>query len=683
MKKLSCYLIVLLGFIALSNQLWSDGMFLDGVYYASISKNLSNGLGSFWFLPSIASSDVFHGHPPLAMGLQSILFSIFGDSIYIERAYSLFTFLITGFFIHLIWKEVVLGKYSSYSWVVLFFWAIIPLNGWACSNNFLENTMNIFVSSAVLFAIKNIKTNQLAYILISGISLSLAFLSKGFTGLFPLSIFFWYFLVFSSMKFNEMISKTLLLFIFSLLPFLLLYIFHSSAIDSLSNYINVQVIGSLKNVQTTDNRLGILYELANQMKIFNFLSIISIYIYISVLLLRRFKLINFIENHIKHFFVLSFIFLLPSSLLEIFTYSLTRYHILNAFLHLSFFILIAHLVLKLLFEKRLITRKRRNELLSIFSIIISLVILKIWSGNGIYFMKLVLSRFPLIFGFLLISGTYICYKNYRRIHVSKENIGLVFIAILLCLLYLILSHHLLAYYIRYLFWVVLVYISIQTFNKIKLFSSTNESRWILFFMLLGFSGVIPMMISLKQGGFYILTALPYFTISFAILIFPILYYIVNRLRFKRKIVYLFMVVLCILLGPFISYSSVIRIPYIGYWKVTSLKYQYERIGRDIALLDDIRLIMSELPEGAKLNIDFQKHYIIHAYFARHVNISLDVDNRYKYLISFEDGWSYDGRIAEYVEESTSFQRKRQIYKKDYKKIDINTDKLHLYKYYKE
>ena len=69
MKNLPYYLIVLLVFMALSNELWSDGMFLDGVYYATISKNLSNGLGSFWFLPSIASSDVFHGHPPLAMGL--------------------------------------------------------------------------------------------------------------------------------------------------------------------------------------------------------------------------------------------------------------------------------------------------------------------------------------------------------------------------------------------------------------------------------------------------------------------------------------------------------------------------------------------------------------------------------------------------------------------------------------
>jgi hypothetical protein len=191
-----------------------------------------------------------------------------------------------------------------------------------------------------------------------------------------------------------------------------------------------------------------------------------------------------------------------------------------------------------------------------------------------------------------------------------------------------------------------------------------------------------MAISLKQGGFYILTALPYFIISFVILILPILNYILNRFGVKRKIIYLFMVPLFILYGPFVSYSTVITIPYIASWKLNSLKYQCESTGRDKLLIDDIKLIMSELPEDTKLSIDFQKNYIIHAYFARYANISLDVDNRYKYLISFEDGWSYDGRIAEYVEESTSFQRKRQIYKKDYKKIELNTNKLHLYTYKK-
>ena len=66
---------------------------MDGLYYATIAKNLANGLGSFWQLYFTELDGVFYGHPPLAMGLQSILFSIFGDSIYIERAYSFSTFI--------------------------------------------------------------------------------------------------------------------------------------------------------------------------------------------------------------------------------------------------------------------------------------------------------------------------------------------------------------------------------------------------------------------------------------------------------------------------------------------------------------------------------------------------------------------------------------------------------------
>ena len=687
MKNLPLYFIVLLGFLALNSDLFSDGMFLDGVYYAVISKNLSNGIGSFWELYFSIKSGVFHGHPPLAMGLQSIFFSIFGDSIYIERAYSFFTFCITGFFIHLIWKEVMIGKYSSYSWIVLFFWTIIPLNSWACSNNILENTMNIFVSSAVLFAIKNIKTDHLVHLLISGFCLSLAFMSKGFTGLFPLSIFFCYFLVFSSMNFKEMISKTSLLLIFSLLPFLLLYIFYSPGIDSLLNYINIQVINSIENVQTTTNRFKILIALNHQMKIFNFLSIISIYIYLSIILLRRFKLLNLIEGKVMHYyfiFFFSLMLLLPSSLLEVFTCSLSRYDVLNAFLHLSFYVIMVNLLLYLLTNKRLITIKRKNEIFSFSIFIIFIFIFRIWSGNGIYFLKLVFSRSPVIFSFFLFSGTYIICKNYKKVYISKENIGLVFITILLFLIYTILSNYLYSNYVRYLFWVVLSYILIQTFYSVKLFNSSIESRWILFFILLGFSGVIPMMISLKQGDFYILTALPYFAISFVILILPILYYIMSRLRLFKKIVYVFFVALCVLLGPFISYSSSIGIAYIGSWKIASLKYQYERVGRDKALLDDIKLITSELPQDSKLNIDFQKHYIIHAYFARYDNIILDTDlrKRYRYLISFKDGWSYDSLTAEYVEESTSFQKNRKKYKKDYKKIELNTNKLNLYIYKK-
>ncbi len=569
MKNLPYYLIVLLVFMALSNELWSDGMFLDGVYYATISKNLSNGLGSFWFLPSIASSDVFHGHPPLAMGLQSIFFSIFGDSIYIERFYSLLTFIVTGFFIHLIWEEVIGKKYSLYSWVVLFFWVIIPLNSWACSNNILENTMNIFVASSVFFLIKNIRTNDLVYIMISGVCLSLAFLSKGFTGLFPLSFFFLYYLVFPSMTFKEMIRRTLLLIASTLTPFLLLYVFYPPAIDSLSEYINVQVIDSLKNVQTTNNRFSITTRLFNYMKFIHLFTILSVFVYI-VYLFRR-KVLD------------------------------------NIFLILMTILFISCLVIELFVDT---------------------------DRNFLYIYNYV---------FLLL---FLIYQSRRNI---ESNI-----------------------------------------------ISSASIRWIIFFMLLGFSGVLPMIISLKQGGFYILTALPYFVISFTILIIPILSYILDRFSLKRKIVYLFVLILFILYGPFISYSSQINISQIINLQLNSFKNQYKKDVRDKSLRDDIRLILKELPENAIVSIDFQKHNIIHGYFARYENISLDTDrgNQHKYLISFEDGWSYEASkkissisnkntTGEYLEEATSFQKNQKAFNKDYRKIELNTNKLHLYQYQSE
>ena len=555
--------------MALSNELWSDGMFLDGVYYATISKNLSNGLGSFWFLPSIASSDVFHGHPPLAMGLQSIFFSIFGDSIYIERFYSLLTFIVTGFFIHLIWKEVIGKKYSLYSWVVLFFWVIIPLNSWACSNNILENTMNIFVASSVFFLIKNIRTNDLVYIIISGVCLSLAFLSKGFTGLFPLSFFFLYYLVFPSMTFKEMIRRTLLLIASTLTPFLLLYVFYPPAIDSLSEYINVQVIDSLKNVQTTNNRFSITTRLFNYMKFIHLFTILSVFVYI-VYLFRR-KVLD------------------------------------NIFLILMTILFISCLVIELFVDT---------------------------DRNFLYIYNYV---------FLLL---FLIYQSRSSI---ESNI-----------------------------------------------ISSASIRWIIFFMLLGFSGVLPMIISLKQGGFYILTALPYFVISFTILIIPILSYILDRFSLKRKIVYLFVLILFILYGPFISYSSQINISQIINLQLNSFKSQYKKDVRDKSLRDDIRLILKELPENAIVSIDFQKHNIIHGYFARYENISLDTDrgNQHKYLISFEDGWSYEASkkissisnkntTGEYLEEATSFQKNQKAFNKDYRKIELNTNKLHLYQYQSE
>src|SRR5690349_1858077 len=75
-----------------------DGMFADAVLYSCVSRNLSEGWGTFWF-PQYSALNVgglhsFHEHPPLVFGIQSLFFKLFGGSIYTERIYTYVTFLL-------------------------------------------------------------------------------------------------------------------------------------------------------------------------------------------------------------------------------------------------------------------------------------------------------------------------------------------------------------------------------------------------------------------------------------------------------------------------------------------------------------------------------------------------------------------------------------------------------------
>ena len=141
--------------ILTGSSLFSDGMFMDGLYYATISRNLAFGIGEFWQPIFTPTDSVFWGHPPLAFGLQSLGFKIFGDSIYVERFYSFFTFIFSGFIIYLIWKEVSKKELHHLFWIPLLLWTLVPLVPWAAANNILENTMAIFIYLAVLFILKS------------------------------------------------------------------------------------------------------------------------------------------------------------------------------------------------------------------------------------------------------------------------------------------------------------------------------------------------------------------------------------------------------------------------------------------------------------------------------------------------------------------------------------------------
>ena len=236
----------------------SDGMFMDGTIYAVLSRNMANGSGSFWN-PHFSDTffPVFVEHPPLAFGIEGLLFRIFGDNRFVERFYSLFTIVLTAIIIVFIWKAVI--KKSSAPWLPLLFWITMPTVNWISVNHMLENTLAVFICLSVLFYLKSMQKNRILYLFLSGSMLSLGFLTKGFVALTPLSLPFFHWLFMRKNRFIAMFTDSLLMLASAILPLLLLYLF-TGAHEFLPKYISM-ASHKISSGETADSRFYILYRL--------------------------------------------------------------------------------------------------------------------------------------------------------------------------------------------------------------------------------------------------------------------------------------------------------------------------------------------------------------------------------------------------------------------------------------
>ena len=432
------YFIVIGLFVTIiSSNMFSDGMFMDGLLYSAISKNLSQGIGTFWNLHlSNTLFNSFHEHPPLAFGLQSIFYDIFGYSKIIDKLYSLVTFIIVGFIIIKIWKAI--GKSVLCAWIPLLFWFSIPLVSWAISNNILENTLSIFISLSVLFYFKSIKQNEKIYLFLCGLMLSLGFLTKGFVAFFPWTLPFIYWIVYKNVSFLKMIFNSFLIFICTILPIIILMFISTEAKDSIINYLNIQVLESLKNVETVTSRFFIINRL--------------------------------------------FFELLPA-------------------------------------------------------ILITLILI------------------------------FISWRKKNNIIKFDKNIKLTIV-----------------------------------------------------FLLLGLSGVIPIMISLKQSGFYIIATFPFFALAFSLLVLPFFEVYIEKINFNSISFKCF------------KYASIIVL-IIGISLSINSK---NNIRKEDDKLKELYLIMHKLPNNSTINIcpPMYQDWALHGYFIRYKNISLDVNynNRLEYFL---------------------------------------------------
>jgi 4-amino-4-deoxy-L-arabinose transferase-like glycosyltransferase len=240
----------------------SDGMFLDGTLYATFSRNMANGLGTFW-QPHLTNIlfPAFFEHPPLALGLESVLFRVFGDSRFVERFYSLMTIFITAIIIVSIWKLIV--KKSSTGWLPVLFWISMPTVNWASVNNMLENTLVIFICLSVLFYIRSQKSNRIVFLFLAGLMLSCGFLVKGFVTFTPLALPFIWWMFSRNSKFSSMVFDTVVILISAVLPLILLFLF-TGAHEFLPKYIEMAFYKISEGV-TSSSRFYIINRLVMEL----------------------------------------------------------------------------------------------------------------------------------------------------------------------------------------------------------------------------------------------------------------------------------------------------------------------------------------------------------------------------------------------------------------------------------
>ena len=285
-NRLAGWLFVVTFFLALLvPRAFMKGMFLDGVTYASIARNLSEGVGTFW-MPHYTNGTypIFVEQPPLAFFLHSWVYRILGGSYLIDSLWSVFLGALICVLTVLFWKNLqeLSSNFETRNeherqpncesamplWLVPSLLLSFPIIIWTFQNNMLENTMTVFVlASSVCFVgacslppSKRVWA-RMVFAGCAGLFVVFAFLSKGLPALFVYALPPALFLCFKNLNLKHLISiEAVALFVFCL-SFLLLFSFPESR-AFLEAYFKYQVVKSLAGErELAGSRLSLVFHL--------------------------------------------------------------------------------------------------------------------------------------------------------------------------------------------------------------------------------------------------------------------------------------------------------------------------------------------------------------------------------------------------------------------------------------
>jgi 4-amino-4-deoxy-L-arabinose transferase-like glycosyltransferase len=286
-------------------------MFMDGLLYSSVSKNLSLNFFSnnHLYLSKSFLSD-FHEQPPLVFYIQGLFIRLLGDYFFIDRLYSYVCFGVSIITINAIAKEFTVLK--NYSWIAAVFFMFIPVVDWSFKNNMLENSMCVFTLLSIYTSFKYYNTdkfNLITYSFLNSLLIILAFLCKGFTGLFMLAFPFFFAIIFKRRKNGWMAETTLLIVNLSILSLAIIFIF-PSLFEYLKIYFNTQVIASVKGNREVDGHFFIVKRIPQELLILLILTMLLHIKYKKQILSVVFQKVKN-NGQLKFFFLLAIAGSLP------------------------------------------------------------------------------------------------------------------------------------------------------------------------------------------------------------------------------------------------------------------------------------------------------------------------------------------------------------------------------------
>ncbi len=246
----------------------AEGTFLDGQIYAVLARNLAEGEGTFWAPHfSVTMQDEWYEHPPLGLNIMAVFYRVFGDGVWVEHLYSLFTAVVCGWLIVLLWRQAAGEdeRLRRLGWLPVLLWLMNPQVTWAYSNAMLENTMSIFTLAALGLLLRAARDERRLppHLPLGAAAIVAAGLTKGSVGLFPLVTLLAHQAATGRPGWRRAGGRTLLLIVFCA-ALLALVLAIPAARHNLASYYDTQFLRSMSGARGgSDNQLVFLVKLLN------------------------------------------------------------------------------------------------------------------------------------------------------------------------------------------------------------------------------------------------------------------------------------------------------------------------------------------------------------------------------------------------------------------------------------